>query len=257
MKALSYRSGEGGGGPVVWDPGSELLLGGRGERGRESERIINSLKSKEKKNEVAPFDTSTTVGVEFNGGSSSDSNDLLSSLGHPFFFFCSFFFDCALIFLPTGLMLVSSPFSCFCPSHSRYLLRVVCPCNRYLFLFSTYSVPLAMAAFPFLFDLLASHSSEYLSYVMLSFLYSFFFFVSFFLFSLFLCSGLLCLCVLLPGTLALHLLCLDKLLLIGLLHLWNDTEGSTNRAAIMVSCMIVSLTMDGTNPTPNPYEIYR
>ena len=138
----------------------------------------------------------------------------------------------------------------YCPPHWPFipvsfpLLRVVfvcetaviffvllCPCNRCLFLFSTYGVPLAIAAFTFLSDLLASHSSEHLSFVLLCFLFSssflfclfllvfsFHFFFFFFPFPppsplFFLFFFLACFVVFsyVRGTLALHLLCLDEL----------------------------------------------
>ena len=90
------------------------------------------------------------------------------------------------------------------------LFVLFCSCNRYLFLYSAYGVPLAIAAFPCLSDLLASHSSEscrsfFLFSFFLFFLFSFLvFFFSLFLFSSW--SGLFC-CVLVPGARALHLLC--------------------------------------------------
>ena len=67
---------------------------------------------------------------------------------------------------------------------------------------------------PFLSDLLASHSSEHLSFVLLCFLFRSLFFFFFLLF--FSWSGLFC-CVLVPGTLSFHLLYLDKLRLFVLL----------------------------------------
>ena len=66
-----------------------------------------------------------------------------------------------------------------------------CLCNRYLFLFSTYAVFFLQ---PFLSDL-ASHFSEHLPFVFFCFL----------LFYFFLWPGLFC-CVLVPGTLAFHLI---------------------------------------------------
>ena len=127
--------------------------------------------------------------------------------------------------LPTGLIMPYAgifflSFVLFLSVNSSYLPRVAlsvkqllpgifyvfCPCNRYLFPFSTYGVPLAIAAFPFLSDLPASHSSEHLSFVLLCFdllyfFFSFAFFVSliflflfllFSFFSLFSWSGLFC-----------------------------------------------------------------
>ena len=45
-----YRSGDGGGGPAICDPASELLLGGRREREESSARIINGME--EEKNVI-------------------------------------------------------------------------------------------------------------------------------------------------------------------------------------------------------------
>ena len=101
---------------------------------------------------------------------------------------------------------------CFVRATPVTFFVLFCLCNRYVFLLSTYGVPLAIAAFPFLSHLLASHSSELL-FVLLCFLFSF---LLFSLFLFFLWSGLLC-CVLVPGTLALHLLYLAELRLFGLL----------------------------------------
>ena len=89
-----------------------------------------------------------------------------------------------------------------------------CACNRYLFLISAYGVPLAIAAFPLLSDLLASHQQD-LSFILFCFpfLFPFFFFI---------CAmhltfpwSVLFRCVLAPGTRALNLLCLDEFRRLG------------------------------------------
>ena len=91
----------------------------------------------------------------------------------PFFFFL---LVCSYISVHTGLAMrfagtASSCTSCFfCPYSSSCLLRpatavifvLVSPCNKCLFLFSTRGVPLAIAACIFLFDLVASYSSEHI-----------------------------------------------------------------------------------------------
>ena len=108
------------------------------------------------------------VFVKFYEGSAKST---VMTFCRPSFLFLSFSFLFArsLNSLHTGLIPVSSSFSCC-------FVRAT---GRYMFLFSTYGVPLA--AFPFLSDLLASHSSEHLSFVLLCFaLFSFF--VFFFLF---------------------------------------------------------------------------
>ena len=142
-------------------------------------------------------------------------------------FFLYFLFICSLIFFPTGLMQVSSSSSCFFVRETAAVIFFVLfsPCtNRYLFLFSTYIV--SLATFSFLSDLLASHSSEppVVCFVLFCFLCLFCLFV---LFSVFVFSspffffffglGLFC-WALVPGTLALHLLCLDELRLFALLR---------------------------------------
>ena len=80
-----------------------------------------------------------------------------------------------------------------------------------------YGVPLAIAAFPFLSDLQASHSSEHLWFVLFCFL---FFLLFSFLFSssIFQRSGLYR-WFSVPGMLALHSLYLGELRLVGLLCL--------------------------------------
>ena len=127
--------------------------------------------------------------------------------------YAGIFFLFFVLFLSVTQQLSSS----CCLVRATAVSLLFCPCNRsYLFLFSTYDVPLAIAAFPFLSRLLESHSSEHLSFVLLSFLFFSFLVFSFLFFSRFLWSGLFC-CVLVPGTLALHLLYLDDLRLFGLL----------------------------------------
>ena len=119
-----------------------------------------------------------------------------------------------MLLLSVKLQLSSS--CCFARATAVIFFVLFCPCNRYLFLFSTYGVPLAIAAFTFLFDLLASHSSEHLSFVLLCFLFSFLFFVYFFLFLSFLVVWLILLCYRTRYS-STHLLCLDELRLFGLL----------------------------------------
>ena len=129
-------------------------------------------------------------------------------------------------------------FVLFCPSDSSYLFRVVSPVQQkvYVPLQHVHSSSCSLS-FPFLSDLLASHSSEHLSFVLIRFVFFFCFVLfclvlpclvlfcfvlfclvlfSFSLCCLFLWSGLLC-CVLVPGTLALRLLYLDELRLLCLL----------------------------------------
>ena len=139
--------------------------------------------------------SSCFVFVEFNGGSGSA---IVMTLSSSFFFFlfclppyfpphrpCAGIFFLSVLFLCVRQQL---SFSCYLVRATTVILFMLfCPCNRYLFLFSTYGVPLAIAAFPFLSGLVASHSSEHLSFVSLCFLF-------------FSSSGLLCY-VLVPGTL--------------------------------------------------------
>ena len=91
----------------------------------------------------------------------------------PFAGIFSLFFV-VLLFLSLKQQLPSS--CCFARATAVILFVLFGPCNRCLFLFCTYGVPLAIAAFPFLSDLLASHSSEHLSLVSICFLHSFLFF---------------------------------------------------------------------------------
>ena len=110
----------------------------------------------------------------------------------------------------------------FCPCNSSYLLRVVLPVQQE-------SVPLqhvwrssghCSLSFPLRSSCITFSRAPVVFFALLSFYFSssfvllFFFFFPFF--SLYLWSGLFC-CVLVPGTLALRLLCLDELRLFGLL----------------------------------------
>ena len=139
------------------------------------------------------------VFVEFNGGSAKATAGMTCRL---FFFF---FLLNPVLPSPPALCRYPLPLRVVCVRKTAVIFFVLfCPCNRYMFLFSTYGVLLAIAAFPFLSDLLASHSSKHL----LFFFVFCFFSVLFSLFSFLLWSGLFCY-VLVPGTLALHLLYLD------------------------------------------------
>ena len=125
------------------------------------------------------------VFVEFNGGSAKAT--AVMTCCRPFFF--SFLF--ALLYSPhrpagiSFLFLLFLPIKqqlswcCFVRATAAIFFVWFRPCNRYMFLFSTYGVPLAIAPFPFLSDL-ASHFSEHLSFVLLCFLFSFLLFFSFF-----------------------------------------------------------------------------
>ena len=104
---------------------------------------------------------------------------------------------------------------CFVRATAVILFVLFCPCNRCLFLFSTYGVPLASncsLSFPFLSFPIFLHHILQNTCRLFCFVAFFLFFPSFLFsfFSLFLWSGLFC-CVLVPGTLALHLLYLDEL----------------------------------------------
>ena len=140
------------------------------------------------------------------GERESDSNDLLSSFLFSLFFFF-FFFPPSFLLLPAlcyagifflffvlFLAVKQQLFSSCCYVRATAVIfALFCPRSRYVFLFSTYSVPLAFAAVPSLSDLLASHPSELLSFVSPFFLpLSFFFFFLFFFSFLSLFYGLAC-----------------------------------------------------------------
>ena len=149
--------------------------------------------------------------VESNGGSSKAT--VMTCCRRFIFFFSFFLFACSRISLPTGLFCrhllplhvvfarkqqVSSS-CCFARTTAAIFFVLLCLCNRHhLLLFSAYGVPLAIAAFPFLSNFLASQSSEHLSFLSL-FVFVLFCLFSFSFSSLFLWFGLFC-CVLVPGT---------------------------------------------------------
>ena len=125
---------------------------------------------------------------------------------------CRFFFAPSFPSPPALLCLIpvssSSPLCCFCPCNSS-CLRVVRPCNRYLFLLSTYHTIIRCSC-SLSFLILASHASEHLSF----FFFSSFFLLSFFVFFF---RGLACFVVVLYPSI--HLLFYDELRLFGLLWL--------------------------------------
>ena len=145
------------------------------------------------------FASALFVFVESNGGSAKEA---VMTCCRPLFFvfFLIFLFVCSLISLPTGLMAASSSsstccfvretalisFELFCPCDISYLLRVlsVQQVSVPLQHVCCYSCTLKAS----LSDLLASHCSKHLSFVL-------FCFVFFFSFLPFLWSGLFC-CVL-------------------------------------------------------------
>ena len=109
------------------------------------------------------------VSVEFNGG--ERESDSRNDTCRRSFFLLFDYFVCSLISLPTGLMPVSS-----CSSCSFY------PCNRHLFLFSTYVV--VLEAFPF------RSSCIFRTPVVCFALFSCFFSLFFLFFLIFVWSGL-------------------------------------------------------------------
>ena len=153
------------------------------------------------------------VFVEFNGGSARAT--AVMACCRPFCIFFFFFFFFFFLFVPWFpsppalyryeyllallrvcvrktavsclLSVVLSTWFCLCnSSHLRSCCFVPATGTKVsydLFLFSTYGVPLA--TFPFLCDLLASHSSQHLSFFVFFFFLSFPFLFTFFLFFFF------------------------------------------------------------------------
>ena len=146
----------------------------------------------------------------------STSNDLLSSFLFLFSSFClpPFIFIFFVLFLSFKQQ---SSFVLFCPCNSSCLLGVVLPVQQV-------SVPLqhvwcssgnCSLSCPFRSSCIAFFRTPVVCFA----LFAFFVSISSFLFSFFsffLYSGLFC-CVLVPGTLGLHLFYLDELRLFGLL----------------------------------------
>ena len=85
---------------------------------------------------------------------------------------CRYLFPILVLFLFSSVKQQLSS-SCFVRATAVIFFVLLCPRNRYLFLFSTYVV--LLAAFPFLSDLLAS---QHLSFVLLCFIFFFSFFLS-------------------------------------------------------------------------------
>ena len=138
----------------------------------------------------------------------------------PFFLPNGIFF-LFVLFLSVKQQLSSS--CCFVRSTTAVIFFVLfCPCNRYLFLFSTHGVPQAIhcssLSFPFRSSCITFFRTSVVRFASLSVLLSFFLF-SFSLFFLFFSWSGLIRCALVPGALALQSFYLDELRLFGLLWL--------------------------------------
>ena len=150
-------------------------------RGKAPARLMSGTCATIALNPTTVSSSCCVVFVEFKGGSAKAAAVVRLVVVLSFLLIA-----CALFPLPAGLMPASSYSSCC-------FVRATNICS---------SLSPVLFLWPFLSDVLASHSSEHLS------------FSCFFLF--FLWSGLFC-CVLVPVTLAFHLIYLGELRLYGLL----------------------------------------